>query len=126
MIKQVLMSPAKALYCWREKGMSMEAVLSHTDFSRWSDLHDEYIYDLIAQEWAEDDMRMTPEERQREEDVEAIWDEFADYMKEFVPPAEYEDEIERLLPLIKTTRQMQDAARSQAFRDSVRRRKCLQ
>ena len=122
MIKQVMMSPSVALYCWREKGMSMDKVLSHTGFKRLADLHEELIYDLLAQEWTEDDMRMTPEQREHEENVEAVWEEFGDYLREMVLPDEYEAEIERLLPLVKMTRQMQDAARSKSFRESVRRR----
>ena len=122
MIKQVMMSPSVALYCWREKGMSMDKVLSHTGFKHLADLHEELIYDLLAQEWTEDDMRMTPEQREHEENVEAVWEEFGDYLREMVLPDKYEAEIERLLPLVKMTRQMQDAARSKSFRESVRRR----
>jgi len=123
MIKQQLMSPAIALYNWRENGMSMEKVLSHTGFTRWSELYDELSDQLESTELALQDRMMSPEDHQREEDVEAVWQEFGDYMREFVPPAEYEDEIERLLPLVKTTRQINDAARSRPFRDAVNRRK---
>jgi|GEM_PF-3995624 len=122
MIKQQMMSPAVALYYWREHGMSIDKVMSHTGFTSLADLHDEYIYDLIAEEWAQDDFRMTAEDHQREEDVESVWSEFGNYMREFVPPAEYDDEIERLLPLIEKTRQVREAARSQGFRENVRRR----
>ena len=66
---------------------------------------------------------MSPDERQREEDVDAVWREFGDYMREYVQPSEYHEEIERLLPLIVATRQMHDAARSRPFRDAVHRRK---
>lgn len=111
MIKQVMMSPSVALYFWREKGMSMDKVLSHTGFKRWSDVYSEYIYDILAEEAAQDDMRMTPEQREYEENVEATWEEFGDYIREFVPPDEYDLEIERLLPIVKMTRQMQDAVR---------------
>ncbi|MBB4104391.1 hypothetical protein [Allorhizobium borbori] len=116
------MSPSVALYFWREKGMSMDKVLSHTGFKRLADLHEELIYDLLAQEWAEDDMRMTPEQREHEELVEATWEEFGDYIREFVPPDEYDQEVERLLPLIKKTRQIIAAGRSKKFRESVKRR----
>ena len=126
MIKQVMMSPAMALYHWRENKMSIDKVLSHTGFKRWSDLHEEYVYDQIAREWAEDDMLMTPQERQREEDVEAVWTEFGDYLREMVPPSQYELEIERLLPLVIATRRIEDAARSKPFRDAVKRRNSLQ
>jgi len=126
MIKQQLMSPAIALYNWRENGMSMEKVLSHTGFTRWSELYDELSDQLESTELALQDHMMSPEERQREEDVEAVWQEFGDYMREFVPPSEYELEIERLLPLVIATRQIEDAARSRHFRDAVRRRKALQ
>lgn len=122
MIKQVMMSPAIALFHWRENGMSIDKVLSHTGFKTLFDLYDEHIYDLTAQEWAEDDMRMSPDEHDREEIVAEVWVEFGDYIREFVPPAEYDDEIERLLPLVKKTRQIKAAARSQGFRESVRRR----
>ena len=120
MIKQVMMSPSVALYFWREKGMSMDKVLSHTGFKRWSDVYSEYIYDILAEEAAQDDMRMTPEQREYEENVEATWEEFGDYIREFVPPDEYDLEIERLLPLVKMTRQMQDAARSHGFGRSAK------
>jgi hypothetical protein len=122
MIRQQMMSPAIALFHWRENGMSIDKVMSHTGYKCLSDLHDEYIYDLIAEERAQDDFRMTAEDHQREEDVELVWSEFASYMKEFVPPDEYADEIERLLPLVQMTRQIREAARSQGFRNSVRRR----
>lgn len=38
MIKQQIMSPAVALMHWRENKMSMDKVLSHTGYVRWSDL----------------------------------------------------------------------------------------
>ncbi|MBY3044857.1 hypothetical protein [Rhizobium leguminosarum] len=123
MIKQQMMSPAVALYHWRVNGMSMQKVLSHTGYSRWSDLAEHHTEALENQEIAMQDMLMSPEERQREEDVEAVWERCGDYLREMVSPAEYADEIERLLPLIKSTRQMMHSARSKPFRDAVKRRK---
>lgn len=122
MIRQQMMSPAIALYHWRENGMSIDKVLSHTGFRGFAELYDEYICDLIAQERAEEDMMMTPADHDREEDVAEVWVEFGDYLKEMVPPDEYDLEIERLMPLVKKTQQIKNAARSQGFRDSVRRR----
>lgn len=122
MIKQQMMSPAVALYHWRMHGMSMDKVLSHTGYVRWSDLAAHHTEALENQEAAMQDMLMSPKERQREEDVEAVWQQCGDYLREMVPPHEYGDEIERLLPLIKKTRQMMNAARSRPFRDAVRRR----
>lgn len=115
MIRQQLMSPAVALYHWRANGMSIDKVMSHTGFKCLSDLYDEYIYDLIAQEWAEDDMRMTDEDHQREEDIELVWSEFGDFIREFVPPDEYDSEIERLMPLVKMTHQILKSGRSHRF-----------
>ncbi|TAX58902.1 hypothetical protein ELI02_02050 [Rhizobium leguminosarum] len=126
MIKQQLMSPAVALYHWRVHGMSMAQVLSHTGYVRWSDLAADHDEALANEETAQQDMLMSPEERQREEDVEAVWQQFGDYLREMVPPPEYDDEIERLLPLIKKTRQMQNAARSKPFRDAIKRRRQYQ
>lgn len=123
MIKQQLMSPSKALYHWLVDGMSMEQVLTQTGYTRWSDLSADHVEALESEEMARQDRMMSPGERQREEDVEALWSEFGDYLREFVPPSEYQDEIERLLPLVKTTRHMENAARSKPFRDAVRRRK---
>ena len=122
MIKQQMMSPAVALMHWRENGMSMAQVLSHTGYVRWSDLAADHAEALENEEIAKQDRLMSPDERQREEDVEAVWDRHGDYLREFVSPSEYDEEIERLLPLIKKTRQMQNAARSKPFRDAVRRR----
>ncbi len=122
MIKQQMMSPAIALMHWRENGMSMDKVLSHTGYVRWSDLAADHQEALQNQEMAVQDMMMSPADRQREDDVEAVWERHGDYLREFIPPAEYDEEIERLLPLIKKTRQLQDAARSRPFRDAVRRR----
>lgn len=116
------MSPAVALYHWRVHGMSMDKVLSHTGYVRWADLAADHAEAMANEEIAMQDMMMSPDERQREEDVEAVWERCGDYLREMVPPSEYQDEIERLLPLIKKTRQMQDAARSRPFRDAVRRR----
>lgn len=123
MIKQQTMSPAIALYHWCENGMSIDKVLSHTGFRSIGELYQNFADDMENQEAALQDRMMSPAERQREEDVEAVWSEYGDYLREFVPPNEYEDEIERLLPLIKTTRQIENAARSKPFRDAVRRRK---
>ncbi|CDN95982.1 hypothetical protein [Agrobacterium tumefaciens] len=120
MIRQQMMSPAVALYYWREHGMSMDKVLSHTGFARWSDLHDECIYDLIAQERAEEDFLMSPDEHDREEIVAEVWHEFGNYIREFVPPAEYDDEIERLLPLVKMTHQMVKSGRPHGFGRSTK------
>jgi len=126
MIKQQLMSPAVALYHWRENKMSMDKVLSHTGYSRWSDLAADHAEAIENQKIVMQDMMMSPADRQREEDVDAVWREFGDYMREMVPPSDYPIEIERLLPLIVATRQIEDAARSKPFRDAVKRRNCLQ
>lgn len=123
MIKQVIMSPAIALYHWREKRLTVEQVLSHTGFRSIGELYDVYHEEVESTDMALQDRMMSPEDRQREEDVEALWGEFSDYLKEFVPPAEYDAEVERLLPLVVATRRFHDAARSQPFRDAVRRRK---
>ncbi len=126
MIRQVYMSPSKALYHWIVDGMTMEQVLSQTGYTRWADLSADHIDALESTELALQDCMMSPEERQHEEDVDAVWIEFGDYMREMVPPDEYELEIERLLPLIVATRQIEDAARSKPFRDAVARRNSLQ
>lgn len=123
MIKQQLMSPSKALYHWLVDGMSMQQVLSQTGYTSWADLSAAHIDALESTEIAVQDRMMSPAERQREEDIEAVWEEFGDFMREFVPPNEYADEIERLLSLIIATRRYQDSARSQPFRDAVERRK---
>lgn len=122
MIKQQLMSPSKALYHWLVDGMSMKQVLSQTGYSRWSDLAADHIDALENEEMARQDRMMSPEERQREEDVDAVWAEFGDYLREMVPPAEYDAEIERLRALIVSTRQAKTAAMSKPFRDAVKRR----
>lgn len=122
MIKQVMMSPAIALYHWRMHRMSIRNVLSQTGFRSIGELYETHMEELESSEMALQDRMMSPEDHQREEHVEALWVEFGDYMKEFVPPNEYVDEIERLLPLVIATRQMQAAAMSQPFRDAVRRR----
>lgn len=126
MIKQQLMSPAVALMHWRVHGMSMAQVLSHTGYVRWSDLAADHAEALANEEAAIQDMMMSPEERQREEDVEAVWERHGEFLREFVPPAEYDQETERLLPLVKKTRQQMNAARSKPLRDAVKRRKSLQ
>lgn len=123
MIKQQMMSPSKALYHWLVDGMTMKQVLSQTGYTRWADLAADHVDALESTEMARQDQMMSPEERQRDEDVDAVWLEFGDYMREFVPPAEYSEEIERLLPLVRTTRQIENAARSRPFRDAVKRRK---
>jgi len=123
MIKQVYMSPSKALYHWIVDGMTMEQVLSQTGYTRWADLSADHIDALESTELALQDRMMSPEDHQREEHIDAVWSEFGDYIREFVPPAEYQEEIERLLPLIIVTRQIEDAARSRPFRDAVARRK---
>ncbi|MNT84906.1 hypothetical protein D3C72_2250010 [compost metagenome] len=100
----------------------MNKALSHTGYVRWSDLAADHTEALENQETAMQDMLMSPAERQREEDVEAVWERCGDYLREMVPPNEYAEEIERLLPLIKSTRQSNDVARSKPFRDAVKRR----
>ncbi len=126
MIKQQLMSPTVALMHWRENKMTMDKVLSHTGYVRWSDLASDHSEALENEEIATQDMMMSPADRQREEDVEAVWERHGDYLREFIPPAEYDEEIERLLPLVKKTRQQMNAARAKPFRDAVRRRNLLQ
>jgi len=123
MIKQQMMSPAVALRHWAVNKMSIAKVLSHTGFATTGALYDQYVEDLENRLAALEDRHMTPEELQREEDVDQLWKEFGDYMREFVQPSEYQEEIERMLPLIKMTRQMETAARSKPFRDAVKRRK---
>lgn len=123
MIRQVMMSPAVALHHWAVNGMSIANVLSHTGYATTGALYDQYLEDLQNHLLALEDKFMSPEDRQREEDIDAVWDEFGSYMKEFVHPSEYLEEIERLLPLIKSTRQIEAAVRSRPFRDAVARRK---
>ncbi len=123
MIRQVMMSPAVALHHWAVNGMSIARVLSHTGYATTGALYDQYLEDLQNHLLALEDKFMSPEDRQREEDVDAVWQQFGDYMREFVQPSEYLEEIERLLPLIETTRQIENSARSQPFRDAVKRRK---
>lgn len=123
MIKQQMMSPAVALHHWAVNKMSIAKVLSHTGFRSTGEVYDRYLEDLENRLMALEDKCMSPQERQREEDVEQVWREFGGYMREFVQPSEYLEEIDRLLPLIVATRQMHDAARSRPFRDAVRRRK---
>ncbi|RVL87693.1 hypothetical protein CN140_01810 [Sinorhizobium meliloti] len=115
MIQQQMMSPSWALYYWREHGMTIKNVLRHTGFRSINELHVEHEYDLGADEMAKEDLMMSPEERQREEDVEAVWQEFGDYMREMVPPSEYDLEIERLLPLIQMRQQAQRTAAGRSF-----------
>lgn len=126
MIKQQMMSPAIALYHWRVNGMSMDKVLSHTGYVRWSDLAADHSEALDNEQTAKQDMLMAPADRQREEDVEAVWERCGDYLREMVPPAEYDQEIERLLPLMRSARRQMNAARSKPFRDAVRRRQQYQ
>jgi len=123
MIKQVMMSPAVALHHWAVNKMSIAKVLSHTGFRSTGELYDHYLEDLQNRLIALEDKMMSPEERQHEENVDAVWREFGSYMREFVQPSEYLEEIERLLPLIEATRQIEASARSRPFRDAVRRRK---
>ncbi|WP_322886521.1 hypothetical protein U8C31_18320 [Sinorhizobium medicae] len=126
MIKQQMMSPANALHHWAVDGMSVAQVLSHTGFSTIGELYVEYTDALEKREMAEQDMYMSPDERQREEDTEEVWEQCGDYLREMVPPHEYDAEIERLIPLIRAKRQYHQAAASQPFRDAVKRRKALQ
>lgn len=123
MIKQQLMTPAIALHHWAVNNMPIANVLSHTGFRCLGALYDQYLEDLQNYLMSLEDKFMTPEELQREDDVEMVWQEFGSYMREFVQPSEYQEEIERLLPPIKATRQIENAARSQPFRDAVARRK---
>ncbi|TZG36617.1 hypothetical protein [Agrobacterium sp. B1(2019)] len=123
MIKEVIMSPAMALYHWRVNRMSIRNVLSQTGFRSIGELYEAYHEELESTEMSMQDHMMTPEDHQREEDVDAVWLEFGDYLREMVPPAEYDDEIERLLPLVIATRQIEASARSRPFRDDVKRRK---
>lgn len=123
MIKQLMMSPAMALHHWPFNKMTISNVLSQTGFTTLGGLYDQYQEDLINHLMALEDKYLTPAYRQRDEDVDAVWAEFGDYIREFVPPAEYDDEIERLLPLIVATRQSEASARSRPFRDAVARRK---
>jgi hypothetical protein len=123
MIMQVMMSPAVALHHWAVNNMSIAKVLSHTGYTTVGALYEQYLEDLENRLAAMEDKYMSPDERQAEEDRDTVWDEFGDYIREFVPPAEYDDEIERLLPLIAATRLLKSEAASKRFRDAVRRRK---
>src|SRR5690606_23858167 len=110
MIDQVLMSAPRAIHHWIRDGMTTEAVRSHTGFQSISELWDAYNNDLRAEEMAQEDMYMSPDERQHEEDVLDVWEEFGSYLQEFVPPSEYALEVERLMPLIKFQQQAQRSA----------------
>lgn len=123
MIKEVIMSPAMALYHWRVNRMSIRNVLSQTGFRSIGELYEASHEELESTEIAMQDRMMMPEDHQREEDVVAVWAEFGDFIREFVRPAEYDEEIERLLPLVVATRQIEASVRSRPFRDAVARRK---
>ncbi|MBY5684807.1 hypothetical protein HFO32_22045 [Rhizobium leguminosarum] len=115
MIKQVMMGPSKALHHWAVSKMTIGNVLSQTGYSNIQALHAEYAYELAAEEMAREDMMMSPAERQHEADVEEVWEQFSDFLKEMVPPAEYDLEIERLLPLVQMRQQAQRTAAASSF-----------
>jgi hypothetical protein len=115
MSTELLLTPQQAIQRWLVQGLDQDDVLPFTDYRSIYALYEAYMEDQENWRAVKRDMAMTAAELGREDDVREVWETFGDYLREHLYPAEYDDEINRLIPLIKKRQQAQRETASKKF-----------
>ncbi|KPF43032.1 hypothetical protein [Rhizobium sp. AAP43] len=121
MSTELLLTPQQAIQRWLVQGLDYDDVLPFTGFRSLYALYEAYLEDQENWRAVNRDMDMTAGDMEREDDIREVWDTFGDYLRENLYPAEYDEEVQRLIPLIKKRQQAQRVAASKNF---GRRRQC--
>ena len=111
----VVISPAVALGYWREGRMPIERVMSQTGYQRFSDLYEAYTEMMENEAAAQQNMAATQQQCDLSDDRSEVWSVYGSYLREFVSPPEYGEEVDRLVPIIRVERQAVNAAASKSF-----------
>lgn len=115
MSEEGMLTPQQAVMRWLVHGLDQDKVLPRTGYRSMYALYDAYMQDQANFQAAKSDLMMSPEERVREDDVAEVWEVFGDYLREHSHPAEYADEVRRLIPLIKKRQQSRRETASKSF-----------
>ena len=115
MSAELLLTPQQAIQRWLVQGLDQDDVLPFTGYRSIFALYQAYMEDQANWQMAKADALMTAADLEREDDVREVWETFGDYLREHLYPAEYDDEINRLIPLIKKRQQAQRVAASRHF-----------
>lgn len=110
-----LLTPQQAIQRWLVQGLDQDDVLPRTGYRSIVALYDAYMEDQSNWHMTQADAQMTTADLEREDDVREVWEVFGDYLREHLYPEEYDDEVRRLIPLIKKRQQAQRVAASKHF-----------
>lgn len=121
MSTELLLTPQQAIQRWLVQGLDQDEVLPFTGHRSIFSLYEAYMEDQANWATIQRDMAMTAADLEREDDVREVWETFGDYLRENLHPAEYDDEVARLIPLIK---KRQQSRRETASRHFGKRRQC--
>lgn len=120
-MSEFLLTPQQAIQRWLVQGLDQDEVLPFTGHRSIVSLYEAYMEDQANWRMVKAESQMTAAELEREDDVREVWETFGDYLREHLYPAEYDEEVQRLIPLIKKRQQSQRVAASKNF---GRRRQC--
>lgn len=110
-----ILTPQQAIQRWLVQGLDQDDVLPFTGYRSIYALYEAYMEDQANWQLTKTDAQMTAADLEREDDVREVWETFGDYLREHLYPAEYDDEVARLIPLIKKRQQAQRVAASKHF-----------
>lgn len=110
-----LLTPQQAIQRWLVQGLDQDEVLPRTGYRSMYALYDAYMEDQENWRAVKRDMSMTAADLEREDDVREVWEVFGNYLREHLYPEEYDDEVRRLIPLIKKRQQFRRETASKHF-----------
>lgn len=114
-MSEFILTPQQAIQRWLVQGLDQDEVLPFTGHRSIVSLYNAYMEDKENWRAVKRDMAMTANELEREDDVREVWETFGDYLREHLYPAEYDDEISRLIPLVRKMQQSRLETASKKF-----------
>lgn len=110
-----LLTPQQAIQRWLVQGLDQDEVLPFTGHRSIFSLYEAYLEDQENWRMVQREMAMTAADHEREDDIREVWEVYGDYLREHLYPEEYDDEVRRLIPLIKKRQQAQRETASKRF-----------
>lgn len=114
-MSEFLLTPQQAVDRWLIQGIDQDDVLPFTGYRSIFALYEAYLEDQANWKMTKADAQMTAADLEREDDIREVWETFGDYLREHLYPAEYDDEVQRLIPLIKKRQQSRRETASKHF-----------
>ncbi|MFL0693395.1 MAG: hypothetical protein ACJLUP_15260 [Agrobacterium tumefaciens] len=114
-MNEFLLTPQQAIQRWLVQGLDQDDVLPFTGHRSIYSLYEAYLEDQENWRMVQADAQMTAADLEREDDIREVWETFGDYLREHLYPAEYDDEVARLIPLIKKRQQSRRETASKHF-----------